>query len=238
MYRSLFAVLAFFLPLSATAGTFDDESGVYTSYLGYDVKPPKGWVYVDTSNIGAMKTSLPKNISEKMFDRIDVAFYPDYAGDPGQTNLEADTERMAKNKEALQDDPTIPPEELLKPVVKFEGAPEFSSVITIMSVRAKIDQTAEAPKAYEKEIVDRMKKNPSIENFKVTSSTYDDALAPGAAYIFSYEFSYKKSRTIAVEQTLVFNEDRTLVVSCVQDVEEYVNNKKWCTQTVNSIQFK
>lgn len=238
MHRILLTVLAVLLPFSAMAGTFDDEEGVYTSYLGYEIKPPKGWTYVDMSNIAAMKSSLPNNISPKMFERIDVAFFPEYSGDPKQTNLNADRDRQMKNDEALRDDPSISPEELLKPVVKFDNPPSFSPVITIMSVRAKIDQAAEAPKAYEKEIIQRMKKNSSIENFKVTSSTYDDALAPGAAYVFSYEFSYKRSKTVAVDQTILFNDDQTLVISCTQDVEEYVNNKKWCAQAVNSIRFK
>ena len=115
--------------------------------LGYEIKPPKGWTYVDMSNIAAMKSSLPNNISPKMFDRIDVAFFPEYSGDPKQTNLNADRDRQMKNDEALRDDPSISPEELLKPVVKFDNPPSFSPVITIMSVRAKIDQAAEAPKA-------------------------------------------------------------------------------------------
>lgn len=237
MKRTLLTVLAAFLPISAAAGTFDAESGTYESYMGYEITPPKGWIYADTSNIGAMKDSLPANISAKALERLDVVFFPPFAGDLQSTSLKADDERRAKNDEAKADDPSISAEELLKPVTGFTGAPGFSSALSVMSVRAKFEPNAEAPKAYEKELIARVKKNTSIENFKVTNSTFDNGLAPGDAYLFSYEFSYKGSKTVAVDQTILFHGDRMLIISCTQDVEEFVKNKKWCKQAVNSVHF-
>lgn len=239
MKRIVLTALGVLLPLTANAGSFDAETGIYTSYLGYEIKPPKGWFYVDASNLRGMETSLPKNIAAKALERVDVVFFPDFTDDSNAMSKKADDERIVKNEEALKDDPKMSPEELLQPVLKLEATeiPKFSTSISILSVRAKIRETPEAPKAYEEAMVAAAKKN-AIAGFKVVNSTYDDALVSGSAYVFSYEFQHKRTQTIHVDQTLLFHGEQTLVITCANDVEDYIKDKNWCKQVVNSIEFK
>lgn len=213
------------------------STGSYTSDLGYTITAPSGWLMVDASNVGGMKPSLPGNIRADMLSRADVVFFPNFTGSEAlETSKQADDARREKNKEALEGDPNMPKEELLTPVTTLDNPPEFSPMVTILSVKTTPDPKPEGVKAYEKQILKTAGERLNAEGFKIVNSTYNDALSAGSAYLFNVEFRHQ-SRLIAAEQTLVFHGEQTLIVTCIQDSNEYQKDKNWCSKMVSSLKF-
>lgn len=237
MKRLLFASLLFLAPSFAVAGSFDAESGVYTSNLGYTIVPPKGWFRVDNATVQGIKSSLPGNIAARSLDRFDVIFFQNYDASNPLNSLEDDA-RIEKNKETLKEDPKTPAEELAKPIMKIDAEPPaYVSSISVIIQRAEPPRAPEAPKAYEKRLTRLIAETMNVSDVKVLNSTFDNAHPAGDAYLFTAEFR-TPTRVIQIDQTLLFHGNRTAIITCSSDQNEYAEDKNWCTNAARSFKFK
>lgn len=234
--KVLSIAFAFMIPATAVAGSFD-ETGVYSSNVGYKIRPPEGWMRVDASTVDALKGHIPENISTSALDRFDVVFFPKHK-DMVDTSKQADDARIAENKARLEADPKTAPEELTPPIVDTSVPESFVPTISILALEhVPESQEPEYAKAYAETIVEEMKATASYaEGFKVLSATRD-ALTPSDAFVFNIEFR-SGERMLLVEQYVLFASSHTYVVTCTQDSNEYIGDKKWCRKAVESMKLR
>ena len=229
--------LAALMPVAAQAGNFVD--GIYTSNLGYSIKPPENWQRVDMSNVSLMSEWLPQNISTESLDRFDVIFYPSFT--KSDISLAGDDKRQADNKARLDADPSTPRENLTRPIHETppdrETLPGFTSTVSVMVIAHKPSSMAsEYAKIYADEL--QTKHDSMFEfatDFKVNSAT-SEPLTPGDAFIFNMEFRIN-NRRVAVDQTVLFRKSETYIITCTSDINEYMSDKRWCRGVVNTLKF-
>lgn len=233
----LFAVLFLFIPALAFAGSFVD--GVYTSRLGYSIKPPAGWVRLDASNAAAMEGHVPKNIDAQGISRFDVIFFPSFS--EVDTSLNADNERLKKNKALLEENKNLDPEELIPPISDTKPAPEFSAMMSIIVLNSTPSNTAdEMAKVYAENLVEEIKDVGVLSNFEVKASTKDSGSIPaGPDFNFSLGFRYNKIE-YAVKQTVVFrlNGNETIIVTCMNNANLHEPDKMWCESALSTLRFE
>ncbi len=74
----------------------------------------------------------------------------------------------------------------------------------------------------------------SYTDFKLKVATLNDSLKAGNAYEFSANFIHN-SHDIAVEQTMIFFSNETMIVTCVYDDNDNNLSKNWCQSMIGSI---
>lgn len=227
---------AFFLLLPAIVWAGDFSDGIYTSNLGYSVQPPQKWARLDASNAAAMKGHVPENIAIKSTERFDVIFFPNFM--KADTSLTAENDRLAKNKEILDADKNAAPDELLQPISDKIEPPEFSPMISILVlniVPSKI--TPEMVKVYEEQLISMNEQEGDYSGFKVLGSTMSTSLDGGDAFIYNIEFR-RNRMAYKVEQTIIFHTNETLIVTCMEDANDFNDDKMWCKNVVGTIKFR
>lgn len=234
--RVLFAAIFLFLPALAYAGSFVD--GVYSSNLGYSVTPPKGWVRLDASNASAMQGHVPQNIDVLGTSRFDVIFFPPFS--KVDTSLAADTERLEKNKAVRDANKNPDPEDIIPPASDMTQPPEFSpsmSIIVLNSVPSKMKP--EMAKVYADKLIAQVREMSDFSDFEIKASTMDNTLPAGDDFNFVLGFR-RNQKEYKLEQTIIFrpNESETVVVTCINDANEYEADKMWCKSAVTSLKFK
>lgn len=223
------------IPATAVAGSF--ENGLYTSNVGYTIMPPKDWTRVDMATVEALRNNLPQNISPEALKRFDVIFYPK-AKDFVDTSLNADNARIEANELRLKEEPGTAPEELEPPIVDTSEPAEFVPTISVMTLKHKTtNSAAEYAKVYAQTLQENIPEGASYaSDFKVKDST-QTYLVAGDGFVFNVEFRANE-RSLAVEQAVIFLSDRTFVITCTQDSNEFMRDKNWCKSAYNSLKVK
>ena len=72
-------------------------------------------------------------------------------------------------------------------------------------------------------------------DFKINSATMD-SLGPGEAFVYKMEYRVKNTR-VSVEQAVLFHKNQTYVVTCTSDSNEYMEDKNWCRNVIDSMRF-
>lgn len=232
MFKKLLPfALACFIPAAAMAGSYED--GRYTSSLGYTIEPPMDWVRVDAATVDAQKGALPENISEIALDRFDVVFFPKPKSFV-DTSKKADDARIERNKEQID-----APENMEEPAIHM-GEPEaFAPTLSVFVIKhAPSGTEPEYAKAYAENIVKMVEAKASYaKNFKVVNATQDEYSGPDVYFRFNIELQ-QKERLLKMEQTVIFHNSNTYVVTCTEDDNESFGDKNWCRKAVGSIKFK
>ncbi len=236
--RILLTSLMFLMPAAVSAG--DYGGNFYTSNLGYSIMlPDDSWARLDASNAEAMQKWLPQNISANSVDRFDAIFYPSFS--KVDLSLDGDKKRLQDNQAKKDADPDVAPDSLAKPAHQTPpdpaSLPEFSPTVSVMVINSKPSSMApENAKNFADALAAKHDELFGFAgDFKVKSATFD-TLDPGSAFIFIMEYRIK-NRRIAVEQTALFHNDQTYIITCTSDSNEYVKDKDWCRNVVNSISF-
>ena len=236
--RILLASVVCLMPTAVLAG--DYSGNYYTSNLGYSIMlPDDSWARVDASNAAALQKWLPQNISAGSLDRFDAIFYPSFS--KVDLSVDGDYVRLQDNKSKKEANPDLSADMLAKPFHETppepENLPAFVPTVSVMVVNYKPSSVA-SEKA--KDFADALAAKHDAQfgyasDFKVKSATFDK-LEKGSAFVFQMEYRLK-SRSVAVEQTALFHNDQTYIITCTSDSNEYVKDKDWCRKVVNSIEF-
>ena len=233
MKRFALILFAFFIPALAWAGSYDGT--VYTSNLGYSVKPPSKWDgndaiwdRVDASNAVAMKNHIPKNIAIEGLDRFDVVFFPRFT--KANTSLDADRKRAEMNKDATPED-FIPPYEDKSPI------PDFYPSVSILVLNTSIsDQSPEMVEAYKQSLLQNV---PDVvgfaQEFKIVDTT-KDSISAGESFIFKIHFRVD-SHDVEMEQIVISQRSSTYIISCTKDSNDNHLPLNWCKNVANSMKF-
>ncbi len=236
--RLLLASIACLMPTAALAG--DYSGNYYTSNLGYSIMlPDDTWARVDASNVAALQKWLPQNISASSLDRFDAIFYPSFS--KVDLSMDGDTVRLQDNKSKKDANPDISQDMLAKPFHETppepENLPAFVPTVSVMVVNYKpSSMTSENAKNFADALAAKQDAQFGYaSDFKVKSAVFDK-LEKGSAFVFGMEYRLK-SRSIAIEQTALFHNDQTYIITCTSDSNEYVKDKDWCRKVVNSIEF-
>ncbi|MBO4349350.1 MAG: hypothetical protein J6A01_00185 [Proteobacteria bacterium] len=230
-----FALVLFVLlfPALAWAGSYDGT--VYTSNLGYTVKPPSTWDghnaiwdRVDASNAVAMKNHIPQNIAIEGIDRFDVVFFPRFT--KTDTSLEADRKRAELNKDAAPEDIEPPYEDKAK-------VPEFYPSVSILVLNMSIsDQSPEMVEAYKQSLLQNV---PDVvgfaQDFNIVDAT-KDAVNSENGFIFKIHFRVD-SHEVEMEQIILSRRSSTYIISCTKDSNDNHLPLNWCKNVANSMQF-
>lgn len=228
----------------AFSGSF--EEGKYTGNLGYTFVPPEGWIKYDASTASALP-GIPENLRDVNFSRFDVVFFQPSKKFEADT-LATDTQRVEERKKAInagtRPAPGTPEGDALDKSESDERksalptSPEFSASIAVMVVQhAPTNVNSDAANAY----ADKLKQDigdmiSSASDITVKKATSDDIYG-NKALLFAFEMKHR-SRNIRVEQAILTNDDKSIVVTCISDNEDPVPDKNWCSKAVNSVRFK
>lgn len=233
---ALFAFALLFTSANAFAGSLiDGKSGkdkIYKSWFGYSFNPPKDWVKLDAASAKSLPVT-PNNLKDIDISRYDVIFFP-YPEDSklAPMTLKADDDRIEKIKAAKENGEEPPKEE--KPSV---DEIEFASYVSVaIDAAAPESFSNNGLKQYKQRILENYSTvMPGVSDFKITNDTKDSSKAN--TYMFDYTYRYE-SHDIKVQQTIFFLKDKTLVVSCVEDVNDPNISKNWCSKIIRSFKLK
>lgn len=213
----------------------------YSSNLGYTFVPPEGWIKYDASTAEILP-GIPENLKDVNFSRFDVVFFQpseDYKSD----TLEEDTKRVEARKKDIiagtrpapgtPDGNALDTSEAEERTQALPKSPEFSASIAVMVVQ-------HAPSKVDSEFA-----NKYAEQFKQeVSNTWDidirtstsDEIQGQKAMLFLMETRNSK-RDMRIEQTIITNDDKSIIVTCISDTNEHMTDKSWCRKATRSIRF-
>ncbi len=227
----------------ASAGSIED--GKYTSNLGYSFMPPDGWIKYDAST-STMLPGIPTNLKEISFKRFDTVFFQpskNYSAD----NLAADTQRVEERKKAIiagsrpapgtSDGDALDKSEADARKDALPQSPEFAASIAIMVVQhapsnTNTDTANMYAEKFKQDIGSFVASNANVVIKKSTS----DEIHGKKALLFSMDVK-NDSRDLHIDQTVITNQDKSIVVTCISDNNETMPDKNWCMKATNSIHF-
>ncbi|MBQ4359863.1 MAG: hypothetical protein II767_06365 [Proteobacteria bacterium] len=231
------------LPCTALAGSFDGTT--YKSNLGYSIRPPQNWMRVDAATVKGMAELdlLPSNITPKVFPRTDVIFFPAFT--KTDTSLRADRARTDANIEKFKEDPNAA---LTPPITVDDPHPDYSAAISVSVFQGTPSAiTTEMAKSYKEGVLKNAQaieqsNGNFIKNLTINEATAGSTTKNYKAFMFEFEYDIDisgKNYHIKSEQTLIFKDTTTYMVTCSSDHNAPPDGVKanWCRTVVNSLKI-